>query len=266
MSDTVGDIDQDAELVAERQGAVVVLRLNRPEARNALTAGLLEQLGRAIVAAEEDPESRAIVLTGTGDRAFCAGMDLRSFAAGESMTDMDPSALDAYYRLLSGDVTVPLVGAANATAVAGGLELLLGCDLIVASSDAKFGMPEVQRGLFPGGNGTAISQRIPLGVALEMTMTGNLITAERAHEIGLVNAVVAPDEVAATALGLAERIAANAPLGVAAVKELVRLAAAHAPTTQERLAHWQKVVFQSEDAKEGATAYVERRDPQWRGR
>ncbi len=258
--------DSSAELVAERRGSVLVLRLNRPDARNALTPALLEALGAAVIGAEVDPEVRAVVLTGTGDRAFCSGMDLRSFAAGESMTDIDRDALAGFYRLVGGEVTVPLVGAANGTALAGGLELLLGCDLIVASSEALFGLPEVRRGLFPGGGGTAIGQRIPLNIALEMTMTGNTVSADRAHQVGLVNAVVAPDEVMATALALAERIAANAPLGVAAVKELVLLAAARSPETQQRLDHWREVVFNSEDAKEGATAFVERRDPVWRGR
>ena len=216
-------------LVRERHGHVLVLRLNRPESRNALDAPLLEALGGAIVAAEADSDVRAVVLTGTGDRAFSAGMDLRAFADGESMTAIAPEALAAYYRLLDGEVTVPLVGAANATAVAGGLELLLGCDLIVASAAAEFGLPEVRRGLFPGGGGTAISQRIPLGVALEMAMTGHYITAERAYAIGLVNAVEPPDEVLPSAIELAQRIAANAPLGVAACKELVRLAATGEP-------------------------------------
>src|SRR4029077_20349304 len=123
-----------------------------------------------------------------------------SFAAGDSMTDIDPDALAGYYRLIEGAVTVPLVGAANGTALAGGLELLLGCDLIVASAEAEFGLPEVRRGLFPGGGGTAIGQRLPLSIALEMTMTGTSITAERAHDLGLVNTVVPPEAVAATAL------------------------------------------------------------------
>jgi enoyl-CoA hydratase len=257
--------DPTEELLEERRGPVVVLRLNRPEARNALTPGLLARLSDAILRAEDDPEVRVAVLTATGDRAFCSGMDLRSFAAGE-MTGLGRDELAGYYRLIEGEVKVPLVGAANGSAVAGGLELLLGCDLIVASSDAELGLPEVQRGLFPGGGGTAIVQRVPMSVALEMTMTGNRISAQRAAAVGLVNSVVAPDEVEGAAVALAERIAANAPLGVAAAKELVRLAAVGSPETQQRLEHWREVVFGSEDAKEGATAFVERRDPVWRGR
>lgn len=256
----------EPELVREQDGPVVVLRLNRPEARNALTAELLEDLGRALIEAEADDGVRAIVLTGTGDRAFCSGMDLRSFAGGADMTAVAPDAWDAYLRLLRSEVAVPMVGAANATALAGGLELLLGCDLVVASSDAQLGLPEVRRGLFPGGNGTAIGRRLPLGVALEMTLTGTSIDAERAHRLGLVNAVVAPADVVPTAVALAQRIAANAPLGVAACRELVRLSAVGDPSAAERLTHWQHVVFQSDDAREGATAFVERRDPVWTGR
>jgi enoyl-CoA hydratase/carnithine racemase len=254
------------ELVREQDGPVVVLRLNRPEARNALTTGLLEDLGRAIVEAEADDGVRALVLTGTGDRAFSSGMDLRSFSGGADMTAVAPEAWDAYLRLLRSEVTVPMVGAANATALAGGLELLLGCDLIVASSEARLGLPEVRRGLFPGGNGTAIGRRVPLAVALEMTLTGQSIDADRAHHLGLVNAVVPPAEVVPTAVALAQRIAANAPLGVAACRELVRIAAVGDPTAPERLTHWQHLVFGSDDAREGAAAFVERRDPVWRGR
>ena len=261
-----GDPEVEPELVREQDGPVVVLRLNRPEARNALTRELLEDLGRALLEAEADDGVRAVVLTGTGDRAFCSGMDLRSFAGGTDMTAVAPDAWDAYLRLLRGEITVPMVGAANGTALAGGLELLLGCDLVVASADAELGLPEVRRGLFPGGNGTAIGRRLPLAIALEMTLTGVSIDAGRAHALGLVNAVVPAAEVVPTAVALARRIAANAPLGVAACRELVRISAVGDPTTPDRLAHWQHVVFESDDAREGATAFVERRDPVWRGR
>ncbi len=167
--------DTTDELARERRGAVSIVRLNRPEARNALTPGLLAAIGAAIVEAETDPDIRALVITGTGDRAFCAGMDLRAFSRGEAMGTGDDEASAAYHRLTRGEVSVPLVGAANATAVAGGFELLLGCDVIVASSKAQFGLPEVKRGLFPAGGGTAIGTRIPLSIALEMTMTGDSI-------------------------------------------------------------------------------------------
>jgi enoyl-CoA hydratase len=168
--------------------------------------------------------------------------------------------------LLRGEITVPVIGAANALAVGGGLELLLGCDVIVASNEARFGFPEVKRGFFAAGGGTFIGTRIPLGIALELTLTGELIDAARAYEIGLLNAVVAPDEVMPTALAFAERIAECAPLGLAASKELVRLGVSDAARAAARLEEWQAIVFQSEDAKEGARAFVEKRKPVWRGR
>lgn len=254
------------ELVVERRGAVLVARLNRPDARNSLNAALFRAIGAAVLEAETDPELRVLVLTGTGDRAFCAGMDLAAFAAGEQVGVGDDPETKAGNRLMAGDVSVPLIGAANGAAVGGGLELLLGCDLIVASAEARFGLPEVKRGLFPGGRGTFLPLRVPLGLALEMLLTGDLVDAARAYEIGLVNSVVAPDAVLDTAVGLAERIAANGPLGVAAVKEIARLALVDTERANERQRHWQKVVFSSEDAKEGARAFVEKRDPVWKGR
>jgi enoyl-CoA hydratase/carnithine racemase len=254
------------ELVRDRRGAVLVARLNRPDSRNALTPELLRAIGAAIVDAEADPDVRAVVPTGTGDRAFCAGMDLRAFAAGEQAGLGDDEATRSFFRLTEGRTTLPVVGAANGTAVAGGFELLLACDVIVASSEAEFGLPEVKRGLFPAGGGTLLGTRVPLGIALEMTLTGEAISAERAYDLGLVNAVVTRDEVMETALARAERIAANGPLGVAAVKELVRLGVSDAARARQRLDEWQHVVFSSEDAKEGATAFIEKRAPVWQGR
>jgi enoyl-CoA hydratase/carnithine racemase len=253
-------------LVSERRGPILVLRLNRPQARNALTMSLIADLGRAIVAAESDPEIRAVVLTGTGDKAFCAGLDLRSFAAGETMDAGTEDAMVGYYRLVRGEIAVPLVGAANATALAGGFELLLACDLIIASAQAEFGLPEVKRGLFAAGGGTMIGTRVPLSIALELALTGDSVTAARAYDLGLVNAVVEPADVLTTALGYAGRIAANAPLSLAATKELVRLGVTDTARAATRAEHWRPAVFDSEDAKEGATAFVEKRAPVWRGR
>lgn len=254
------------ELVVERRGPVLVARLNRPDARNSLNASLFRAIGAAVLEAETDPELRVLVLTGTGDRAFCAGMDLAAFAAGEQVGVGDDPETRAGNRLMAGDVSVPLIGAANGAAVGGGLELLLGCDLIVASSEARFGLPEVKRGLFPGGRGTFLPLRVPLGLALELLLTGDLVDAARAYEMGLVNSVVAPDAVVDSAVELAERIAANGPLGVAAVKEIARLVLVDTDKANERQRHWQKVIFSSEDAKEGARAFVEKRTPNWQGR
>ncbi|MGB7050594.1 MAG: enoyl-CoA hydratase-related protein [Acidimicrobiales bacterium] len=253
-------------VVRERRGAVLVARLNRPAARNALNPELMAAVGAALGDAEADPDIRVVVLTGTGDRAFCAGMDLQAFSAGEEMGPGADAANRTFHRFLGGDVEIPVVGAANATAVAGGFELLLGCDVIVASEEARFGLPEVKRGLFPAGGGTFLGTRIPLGVALEMALTGETVDAARAYELGLVNAVVASAEVVPTALDYAERIAANGPLGVRAARELVRLGVRDAGRAAERQEEMSRVVFASQDAREGALAFIEKRSPVWQGR
>jgi enoyl-CoA hydratase/carnithine racemase len=254
------------ELVRERHGAVLVARLNRPDARNALSPGLIGAIGSALTEAESDHSIRAAVLTGTGDRAFCAGMDLRAFAGGEQPDLGEEGPGRGFRRLIEGRLTVPVVAAVNGAAVAGGFELMMGCDVVVASAAAVFGLPEVKRGLFPAGGGTFLATRIPMAVASELLLTGDTITAARAYELGLVNAVVPPEGVMGAALGYAERIAANGPLGLAAVKELIRLGVSDPEQAAQRLTHWQQVVFNSADAQEGARAFIERRPPVWQGR
>jgi enoyl-CoA hydratase/carnithine racemase len=252
-------------LVTEQRGAVKILRLNRPEARNALNPELLDAIGLSMVAAENDPDTRAIVLTGTGDKAFCAGMDLRAFAAGGTVS-ASKEGMAGFVRFTGGEISVPIVGAANATAVAGGFELLLGCDVVVAAENALFGVPEVKRGLFAAGGGVFISTRIPLAAALELTLTGDLIDAVRAQSLGLINQAVPQGEVLNAAVALAERIAKNGPLALAATKQMVRTASTDLKRAQELAKDWQPKVFNSEDAKEGATAFIEKRDPVWKGR
>jgi len=255
-----------AELVLDRRGPSLVVRLNRPEARNALTPGLIAGIGTAVAEAEADPAIRALILTGTGDRAFCAGMDLRAFADGARFPDAQSPGADAYRRLMRGEAGVPVIGAANGTAVGGGFELLLGCDIILSAPAAAFGLPEVKRGLIAAGGGViTLGARVPLGVVLEMTLTGDTIGAARACELGLVNAVVPPGELLGAATAVAGRIAANGPLAVAATRELVRMAAADAARAWDRLRELRPVVFGSEDAKEGAMAFIEKRPPQWTG-
>ncbi|HUC05573.1 MAG TPA: enoyl-CoA hydratase-related protein [Acidimicrobiales bacterium] len=252
-------------LLTERRGAVLIMALNRPGARNALNPELLTAIGLGMAAAEDDPEVRAVVLTGTGDKAFCAGMDLRAFAEGGSVGG-NSEGMKGFARFTKGEIAVPIVGAANATAVAGGFELLLGCDVVVASDAASFGLPEVKRGLFAAGGGVFVSTRIPLAVALELTLTGDPIDAMRAQSLGLVNQVVPAADVLDAAVALAERIARNGPLALAATKELVRTASTDLEKARALAADWQPRVFGSEDAKEGATAFVEKRDPVWKGR
>jgi enoyl-CoA hydratase/carnithine racemase len=260
----------EAEVVTERRGPVLVVRINRPEARNAFNLPVMVGIGSSLLEADRDPEIRAVVLTGTGDRAFCAGMDLRAFAAGGSEPDdTQRQGLAAFGRFTSGSggCEKPVICAAQATALAGGLELVLACDLAVVSEDAKLGLPEVKRSLFAAGGGMYLARRIPLARALELTMTGDPITPSEALALGLINAVAPAHEVLDRALELAGRIAANGPLGVQASKRLVRMAAFE-PLTEVRKAHaeLQQSVFASADAKEGATAFTERRTPVWVGR
>jgi enoyl-CoA hydratase/carnithine racemase len=259
----------EPEVVTERRGPVLVVRINRPEARNAFNLPVMAGIGNSLLEADQDPEVRAVVLTGTGDRAFCAGMDLRAFAAGG--TEPDDSQLRgraAFGRFTSGSggCDKPVICAAQATALAGGFELVLACDLAVVAEDAKLGLPEVKRGLFAAGGGMYLARRVPLAKALELTLTGDPITPAEALALGLINAVAPAHEVLDRALELAGRIAVNGPLGVQASKRLVRMAAFE-PLAEVREAHaeLQQSVFSSEDAKEGATAFIERRTPVWSG-
>jgi enoyl-CoA hydratase len=253
-------------LVTEQRGAVSVLRLNRPEARNAFDPELMGALGAALGAAEKDPGTGAVVITGTGDRSFCAGMDLRAFSQGGSRSSDDAEGQATFSRFLGGEtLDIPIIGAAQATAVAGGFELLLNCDLAVVAEDAKLGLPEVKRSLIAAGGGVFLSNRIPLALALELTLTGEYISAQRAYEMGLVNRVVPADQVVDAAVELAATIARNGPLALRATKEVVRLAHVDMPAARERFAEVTPKVFGSKDAQEGALAFVEKRDPVWRG-
>jgi enoyl-CoA hydratase len=248
-------------VLIEQHGAVLVATLNRPEARNAIDAGVMAGVAEAVERAEADDGVRALLLAAAGDGIFCAGMDLRAFAAGGI-----GAAPPAYLRLLEGNAAVPVVAAVQGGAVGGGCELVLGADVVIASPAAFFGLPEVKRGLFAGLGVMHVGQRLPLGIALELSLTGDRMDAARAERFGLVNAVVPPEQLHETALALATRIAANAPLSLAATKELVRAGAKGATDARERLAEWSQRVFGSEDAREGANAFLEKREPVWSGR
>jgi enoyl-CoA hydratase len=247
------------EVLIERRGRILLITLNRPDARNALNSEITEGLLRAIDELDGDPGLTAGVVTGAG-KGFCAGMDLKAFAASGP-----PKGVT---RLLEQGADKPMIAAIEGFAMAGGLELALTCDLLVAAKGAKLGIPEVGVGLFAAGGGLfRLPQRLPYGVAMEMAITADPITAEQAHEYGLVTRLAEPGQAVDVALGLAERIARNAPLAVATSKRLVK---ASVGCTEEEFWAFQKPlipgVFGSGDAKEGPRAFAEKRAPVWSGR
>ena len=251
------------EVLVERRGAVQVIVINRPEARNALNGAVAAGIRDAVDELDATTELRAGVLTGAGG-TFSSGMDLKAFLSGEV-----PSFPG---RGLCGITQTPprkpLVGAAEGWALAGGFELLLACDLVVAGASARFGVPEVKRSLVAGAGGALLlAERVPRALALELLLTGDPIDAARAAEIGLVNRVVPEGGALEAAIGLAERIAANGPLAVMATKQIaVHGADWSAAERWDRAGALTAPVLTSADAREGAQAFAEKRDPVWRGR
>lgn len=244
---------------------VAVITINRPDHANSIDPALSVGLGESFERADEDPDVRAVVLTAAGEKIFCAGMDLRAFAdlpAGEHFS------VDArFVNFAREGRRKPVIAAVNGAAVGGGFELVLGCDMAVAAEHARFGLTEVKVGLVPGGGGTLLSRRVPPAIAYELTLTGDLLPAARARELGLVNAVVPGPQVLDAAVALAAKIAQNAPLAVRAVKASLRAA-----YEGDAAAGWRTVdelgpaVAASADAIEGARAFNERRAPRWTGR
>jgi enoyl-CoA hydratase len=243
----------------QRSGAVVIVMIDRPERRNALNSEAIAGIGAAFVAAEEDATARVVILTGRGDQAFCAGMDLFE----RPVARLEGPGLEVFTNRC---FPKPVIAAVNGAAVGGGFELALASDLVLAAEHATFGMPEVKRGLVGAGCSTRLSARVPPAIAFEMGFTGDAIGAARAFELGLVNAVVSHDGLLSTAIALAERIAANAPLALKMTKELM-----FQEMGMHNAAEWQAIrakvapVFASEDAKEGAAAFAEKRHPRWSG-
>jgi len=251
------------ELLRQREGHVEVLTLNRPQARNAINLALAEALHAALDDCTSDDQVWAVVLTGADDKAFSAGMDLKAFAQGEF-----PATDQGFGGITQRSFPKPLIGAANGSAFAGGFEILLSCDLIVAADHAVFGIPEVQRGLIAGAGGLIrLPRRIARSVALEMAMTGDPLSAARAYEVGLVNRVVPGADVLTTAMALAQRICANAPLAVRTSKRVLLEAMDLDETSAWRVndAAFGEIAA-SGDALEGAIAFAEKRPAVWQGR
>jgi len=246
-------------VLTEVRGRVLLITLNRPDAMNAVNGDLANRLVDAVAQLEASDSLSVGVLTGAG-RGFCAGMDLKAF-----LTDGLPTAFTTFLERGS---RKPLIAAIEGFALAGGLEIALTCDLIVAAQGVKLGIPEVTVGLYAaGGAMVRLPQRVPYGVAMEMALTGDPITADQAHAYGLVNRLCEPGHTVDDALELAERVARNAPLSTAATKQLIR--DSHGVTEavfwDMQKEHTRRVFF-SDDAKEGPRAFAEKRAPHWSGR
>jgi enoyl-CoA hydratase len=251
------------EVLVEQRDGVQLITINRPEAKNALNKAVAEGVAAAVDELDASDELRVGVLTGAGG-TFSAGMDLKGFLRGET------PAIEG--RGLCGITQTPprkpLIGAVEGWALAGGFELLLACDLVVAAETAKFGVPEVKRSLVAGaGAALLLPRRVPFALALELLLTGDPLPAPRAAEIGLVNRITPEGGALEGALALAAALAQNGPLAVAATKAIARGSGdwtfAEGWVKQAEL---MAPVFGSEDAREGAAAFAEKRAPVWKGR
>jgi len=254
------------EVLRERRGHVDILTINRPEARNAINGAVSAAMAGHMEELAEDPECWVVVITGSGDKAFSAGMDLKAFSSGEGGAIM--SAPGGFAGLTQRDFPKPIIAAVNGSCLAGGFEIMLSCDLVVAAEHATFGIPEAKRGLIAGAGGLIrMPKRLPMAVALELAMTGDAIDAQRAYALGLVNRVVPAASLLDEALDLAQRIAANAPLAVRWSKSVMKRAA-EVPESEGWAinAEGVRVVFSSADAMEGPIAFAEKRAPNWQGK
>jgi enoyl-CoA hydratase len=249
----------------ERRGNIALVTLNRPEARNAISPEVSQTMAGLLDDIEADDQLRAVVLTGAGP-VFSAGADLKVVAQGGA-ADI-ARGKGGFAGIVSRDFPKPIIAAVNGAALAGGFEIVLACDLVVAADTARFGIPEVQRGLMAAAGGLIrLPKRVPLAIALELAMTGDPIDADRALALGLVNRVVAQDRVVEEAGALAERIGQNSPIAVRQSRRLVR-EAAELPEAEgwRRTNELMVEVFGSGDAVEGATAFAEKRPPVWKSK
>ncbi len=257
------DALEQPAVLTERRGNVLLITLNRPQVRNAVNAALAEGVGKALDELDAEDSLSVGVLTGAGGY-FCAGMDLGAFVKGESPWYGDRGFAGIAQR----SAEKPLIAAIEGFAVAGGMEIALACDLIVAANGAKLGIPEVKRSLVAAGGALLrLPRRMPYHVVMELALTGDPFPAERFHELGLVNRLAEPGSAVDVAIELAAALAKNGPLGLRAAKRILQ--EQWDWSSEEMWARQGEIsgpVMASEDAKEGASAFKEKREPVWRGR
>jgi enoyl-CoA hydratase len=250
-------------VLVERQGAVLLVTINRPQAKNSINTAAAEAIGAAMDALDSDDSLFVGVITGAGG-TFSAGMDLKAFLAGEK--PHVPGR--GFAGLVENPPAAPLIAAVEGFALAGGFEIALACDLIVASEEASFGLPEVRRGLLAGGGGLLrLPAKAGLPKATEWALTGDRVSAADAHAAGVVNRLVPPGQALPAALELAQQIAGNGPLAVQGTKRILR-ESAEWPASEAFARQWEiyAPVRASADAQEGARAFTEKRTPVWKGR
>ncbi len=254
---------ETSEVLIERRERILLITINRPEQRNAINLAVATGIALGLDELDGDAGLSVGVLAGAG-KGFCAGMDLKAFVAGER-----PHVGDrGFAGITQRSAAKPLIAAVEGFAVAGGLEVALACDLIVAARGARLGIPEVKRSLVAAGGGLLrLPRSLPRNVAMELALTGEPIGAERAHQLGLVNRVAEPGEALAAALELAEVIALGGPLALSATKRIM-VESVDWPASEffARQAEIVELVMSSEDAREGAQAFAEKRAPAWKGR
>jgi len=253
----------DQAILTEDRDGILIVTINRPDARNSVNGDVANGMSEALDRLDSDDDLRVGIVTGAGGY-FSAGMDLKAFVQGQS-----PYAGDRGFAGISQRASrKPLIAAVEGFALAGGFEIALSCDLIVASREARFGIPEVKRSLVAAAGALLrLPKRIPYHLAMELALTGEPIGAERAAELGIVNRLAEPGAALDTAIELADQIVKNAPLALIASKEIIEKAMDW--TEQEGWAGQGEIsgpVFTSEDAREGATAFAEKREPVWHGR
>ncbi len=250
------------EVLTSEEDGILVVTINRPEAKNAMTKAAAEGIAAAMDRLDSDDNLRVGILTGAGG-TFCSGMDLKGFLRGESPVVEGRG----FGGVVQAPPQKPLIAAVDGYALAGGLELMIACDLVVANSGAKFGIPEVKRGLVAAAGGVMmLPDQIPERIAMELALTGDFIGAGRAYELGLINRVTDGSALDA-AKELAASIVANGPLAVKVSKQIVRESRAWPMDERyERQTQLIAPVFVSEDAREGAAAFAEKRAPNWKGK
>jgi enoyl-CoA hydratase len=255
--------DPEPAVLTERRDRVLVITINRPDQRNAVNAAVAHGIAAALDQLDDDDALSIGVITGAG-KGFCSGMDLKAFVTGER-----PWAGDRGFAGITQRASAkPLIAAIEGFAVAGGLEVALACDLIVAARGARLGIPEVKRSLVAAGGGLLrLPRMLPRNIAMELALTGDPIEADRAYDLGLVNRLAEPGEALSTALELAKAIAQNGPLALAASKRILT-ESVDWPDAEffERQQAITEPVMASADAREGATAFAEKRAPVWQGR